>query len=218
MVVCPACGKENPEGFEFCGFCAAPLIAQSTTARELRKTVTVVFCDVVGSTALGESIDPEALRAVLARYFDRMREIVERHGGTVEKFIGDAVVAVFGVPLVHEDDALRACRAAVEMRDALPQLDLSCRIGVNTGEVITTTGETLATGDAMNVAARLEQAAAPGEVVIGEATYALVSNAVVAEPLSPLQLKGKALAGTRVPTRLGLRRAGSESRFPVRRP
>jgi class 3 adenylate cyclase/tetratricopeptide (TPR) repeat protein len=157
----------------------------------VRKTVTVVFCDVVGSTALGESVDPEALRTVLARYFNRMREIIERHGGTVEKFIGDAVVAVFGVPVVHEDDALRACRTAIEMRDVLPQLDINCRIGVNTGEVITTSGDTLATGDAMNVAARLEQAAEPGEVVIGEATHAIVGNAVVAAPLAHLQLKGK---------------------------
>jgi class 3 adenylate cyclase/tetratricopeptide (TPR) repeat protein len=153
--------------------------------------VTVVFCDVTGSTALGESTDPEALRALLARYFERMRGIVESHGGTVEKFIGDAVMAVFGVPLAHEDDALRACRAAVEMRDALPELGIRGRIGVNTGEVVTGTSERLATGDAVNVAARLEQAAAPGEVLIGEATDALVHEAVVAEPVEPLALKGK---------------------------
>ena len=120
-----------------------------------RKTVTVLFCDVTGSTALGESTDPEALRALLARYFERMKAIVESHGGTVEKFIGDAVMAVFGVPLVHEDDALRACRAAIEMRDALPELGVEARIGVNTGEVVTGTEERLATGDAVNVAARL---------------------------------------------------------------
>ena len=113
------CGGENPEGARFCNACAAPLAAPGV---EQRKTVTVVFCDVVGSTALGESTDPEALRALLARYFERMKAIVERHGGTVEKFIGDAVMAVFGVPVVHEDDALRALRAAVEMRDALPEL------------------------------------------------------------------------------------------------
>ena len=128
---------------------------------------------------------------LLARYFERMKGIVERHGGTVEKFIGDAVMAVFGVPAVHEDDALRACRAAVEMRDALPGLGISGRIGVNTGEVVTGTEERLATGDAVNVAARLEQAAAPGEVLIGEATQALVHEAVVAETVEPLALKGK---------------------------
>ena len=127
-----------------------------------RKTVTILFCDVTGSTALGESVDPEALRGVLARYFERMKAIVERHGGTVEKFIGDAVMAVFGVPVAHEDDALRAVRAAAEMRDALPELEVEARIGVNTGEVVTGTEERLVTGDAVNVAARLEQAARPG--------------------------------------------------------
>jgi class 3 adenylate cyclase len=125
-----------------------------------RKTVTVLFCDVTGSTALAECVDAEALRGVLARYFERMKEIVERHGGAVEKFIGDAVMAVFGVPVAHEDDALRAVRAAVEMRDALPGLGIQARIGVNTGEVVTGTEKRLATGDAVNVAARLEQAAA----------------------------------------------------------
>jgi len=154
--------------------------------------VTLLFCDVTGSTALGESTDPEALRALLARYFERMKRIVESHGGTVEKFIGDAVMAVFGVPQAHEDDALRACRAAVEMRDALPELGIRGRIGVNTGEVVTGTTERLATGDAVNVAARLEQAAAEGEVLIGESTHALVPGAVVAEPVEPLVLKGKA--------------------------
>src|SRR6266566_9229057 len=119
-----------------------------------RKVVTVLFCDVVGSTAPGESVDPEALQGLLARYFERMKGIVESHGGSVEKFIGDAVMAVFGVPVVHEDDALRACRAAVEMRDAFAELGISGRIGVNTGQVVTGKGETLATGDAVNVAAR----------------------------------------------------------------
>src|SRR5690348_8780534 len=157
-----------------------------------RKTVTVVFCDVTGSTALGERTDPETLRALLARYFERMEAIVESHGGTVEKFIGDAVMAVFGVPTAHEDDALRACRAAVEMRDAFPELGIGGRIGVNTGEVVAGTEERLATGDAVNVAARLEQAAQPGEVLIGEPTLALVTGAVVVEPVEPLALKGKA--------------------------
>ena len=140
--------------------------------------MTVLFCDLAGSTALGESLDPERLRALLARYFERMQGIVERHGGTVEKFIGDAVMAVFGVPVVHEDDALRAVRAAAEMRDALPELGLAGRIGVMTGEVVTGTEERLVTGDAVNVAARLESAAAPGEVLLGEPTLALVRDAV----------------------------------------
>jgi class 3 adenylate cyclase/tetratricopeptide (TPR) repeat protein len=156
-----------------------------------RKTVTVVFCDVTGSTELGESTDPEALRALLARYFERMSGIVEAHGGSVEKFIGDAVMAVFGVPAAHEDDALRACRAAIEMRDAFPELGIAGRIGVNTGEVVTGTEERLATGDAVNVAARLEQAAQPGEVLIGDSTLALVRASVEGEPVEPLTVKGK---------------------------
>ena len=122
----------------------------------------MLFCDVVGSTTLAESMDPEALRALLARYFERMSGVVERHGGSVEKFIGDAVMAVFGVPVVHEDDALRACRAAVEMREAFGGLGVEGRIGVSTGEVVAGTVERLATGDALNVAARLQQAAQPG--------------------------------------------------------
>jgi class 3 adenylate cyclase/tetratricopeptide (TPR) repeat protein len=152
----------------------------------------VLFCDVTGSTALGESLDPEALRTLLARYFEQMKAIVHAHGGTVEKFIGDAVMAVFGVPLVHEDDALRAVRAAEEMRDALPELGIQARIGLNSGEVVTGTGERLATGDAVNVAARLEQAAEPGQVLLGETTFWLVRDAVDAEPVEPLRLKGKA--------------------------
>ena len=156
-----------------------------------RKVVTVLFCDVVGSTALGESVDPEALQSLLARYFERMTAIVESHGGSVEKFIGDAVMAVFGVPVVHEDDALRACRAAVEMRDALPELGVEGRIGVNTGEVLAGTEERLATGDAVNVAARLEQAAAAGEVLVGSETLALVGAAAKVGEGRLLELKGK---------------------------
>ena len=128
---------------------------------------------------------------MLARYFDRMKAIVESHGGIVEKFIGDAVMALFGAPVAHEDDALRACRAAVEMREAFPSLGLKGRIGVNTGEVVTGTEERLATGDAVNVAARLEQAASPGDVLIGSRTLALVASAVDVEAVDPLRLKGK---------------------------
>ena len=159
--------------------------------REQRKVVTVLFCDVVGSTALGESLDAEALRALLARYFERMKAIIERHGGVVEKFIGDAVMAVFGLPAVHEDDAVRALRAAAEMQLALPELGVAGRIGVSSGEVITGTEERLATGDTVNVAARLQQAAQPGETLLGEATFRLARDAVEAEPVAPLELKGK---------------------------
>jgi len=190
VLTCPSCGQDNPDGSRFCNACGAEL-APEAAAREYRKVVTVLFCDVAGSTALGESVDPEALRALLGRYFDEMSAIVERHGGTVEKFIGDAVMAVFGVPQVHEDDALRAVRAAVEMREALPEIGIRARIGVNTGEVVVGTAERLATGDAVNVAARLEQAAAPDEILLGPQTAQLVRDAVETEPTEPLKLKGK---------------------------
>ena len=180
MWVCASCGQENPDGFKFCGNCGAPLAAPAP-AREVRKIVTVVFCDLTGSTALGDRTDPEALRATMRGYYDEMRTILERHGGTVEKFVGDAVMAVFGVPISREDDALRAVRAAWEMRTAVGELGLQARIGVNTGEVVAGEGDTLVTGDAVNVAARLEQAAEPGEVLIGASTRSLVRDAATVE-------------------------------------
>jgi class 3 adenylate cyclase len=189
---CTSCGKELSGEFTFCPFCGNAVATVPSRAREQRKVVTVLFCDVTGSTALGERLDPEALRALLASYFERMKAIVDRHGGTVEKFIGDAVMAVFGVPVVHEDDALRALRAAVEMRDALPELGIEGRIGVATGEVVTGTEERLATGDAVNLAARLEQAAQPGEVLVADSTWRLTRDAVDVESVEPLALKGKA--------------------------
>jgi class 3 adenylate cyclase/tetratricopeptide (TPR) repeat protein len=171
---------------------------------ESRKTVTVLFSDVVGSTSLGERLDPESLRRLMGRYFDAMRTVLERHGGSVEKFIGDAIMAVFGIPRLHEDDALRAVRAAAEMRERLAELNTELvrefeveivpRTGVNTGEVIAgdpSAGQSLVTGDAVNTAARLEQAAAPGEVLIGDATYLLVRDAVVVEPVEPVHARGK---------------------------
>jgi class 3 adenylate cyclase/tetratricopeptide (TPR) repeat protein len=181
---------------------------RSTSAqREARKTVSVLFCDVRGSTSLGERLDPESLRHVMDRYFERMETVITAHGGTVEKFIGDAVMAVFGIPVLHEDDALRAVRAAAEMRDTLAELneelrerwgvELTNRIGVNTGEVVAgdaEAGRTLVTGDPVNTAARLEQAADPGEILIGAETYQLTRHAVVAQPLDPLALRGKAAA------------------------
>src|SRR6266704_4174288 len=187
MRTCLSCGTENPEVFRFRGRCRSPL---AEAAPERRKTVTVLFGDVSGSTALGERLETEAVREVMLRYFERMRTILERHGGTVEKFIGDAVMAVFGVPVAHEDDALRAVRAAWEMRAGVAGLGLQARIGVNTGEVVAGEGETLVTGDAVNVAARLEQSAAAGEVLIGGETQRLVRDAVAAEPVQ-LDLKGK---------------------------
>jgi class 3 adenylate cyclase len=189
LVHCTACGTESPDGFRFCGSCGAALDGPAP-AREVRKVVTVVFCDLTGSTALGDTTDPEALRATMRGYYDAMRAILERHGGTVEKFIGDAVMAVFGVPVSHEDDALRAVRAAWEMRAAVPALGLQARIGVNTGEVVAGDGDSLVTGDAVNIAARLEQAADPGDVLIGADTRRLVRDAVQVEPRE-IAAKGK---------------------------
>ena len=202
MNSCANCGRENPDDAGFCNGCGKALVA-TPAPREQRKTVTVLFCDVTGSTAMGERLDPESLRQVMRRYFDAARLVIERHGGTVEKFIGDAVMAVFGVPVLHEDDALRAVRAALGLRDALTGLNVALerdyattvtvRTGINTGQVVTGTEERLATGDAVNVAARLEQAAAPGDIVIGPETWRLVRDAVSVEPLAPLELKGKSL-------------------------
>jgi class 3 adenylate cyclase/tetratricopeptide (TPR) repeat protein len=204
MVLCPNCGEENPEKFRLCGFCGTAL-APALPPQEVRKTVTIVFSDLKGSTAMAEKLDSEAVREVMSRYFDEMRGALERHGGTIEKYIGDAIMAVFGLPRVHEDDALRAVRAAVEMRERLAALNeeleqrwgvtIGNRTGVNTGEVVAgdvTTGQRLVTGDTVNTAARLEQAAPTCEVLIGEATYRLVRHAVEVEPVEPLELKGKA--------------------------
>ncbi len=202
MLVCQRCGSENSDGFRFCGSCGASL---AVDGREVRKTVTVLFSDVTGSTSLGERLDAESLRSVMSRYFEVARTVVERHGGTVEKFIGDAMMAVFGVPEVHEDDALRAARAAVELRASVVELGdeaerrwgarLQVRIGVNTGNVVAghpASGQSFVSGDPVNVAARLEQAAEPGEILIGLQTLALVRDAVRVETVEPLSLKGKA--------------------------
>ena len=195
MIECAECGQGNPDGARFCNLCGAPLAAGTAAAREVRKTVTVLFCDVVGSTALAERSDPEVMRGVMARFYAAVRAPVERHGGTVEKVIGDALMAVFGIPTVHEDDALRALRAALEMRDAVREMgEIQARIGVNTGDVLArdpTQGESLVVGDAVNVAARLEQAAEPGEVLVGEATWALVGHAARGEQVASIAAKGK---------------------------
>ncbi len=191
MVECPSCSRENADDARFCSACGAALVV-AEPAREQRKVVTVLFCDLVGSTALGESTDPEALRARMRRYFEDLRVILERHGGTVEKFVGDAVMAVFGIPAAHEDDALRAVRAASEMRAAITEHGLEARIGVNTGEVVVGgEGETLVTGDAVNVAARLEQAASAGDIYLSAETQHLVRDAVDVVAVAPLALKGK---------------------------
>ena len=173
-------------------------------AREVRKVVTVVFCDVMGSTSLGERLDPESLRGMMSRYFEVARTAFEHHGGTVEKFIGDAVVAVFGVPVAHEDDALRAARAAFELRESLGELNeelertwgahLKVRIGINTGDVVAgdpASGQSFVSGDVVNVAARLEQGAQGDEILIGAVTLSLLRDAVQVEAVEPLSLRGK---------------------------
>src|SRR5713226_7959688 len=145
MQVCPSCGEKNPDRFRLCGICGTKLAAE-LPEQEVRRTVTIVYSDLKGSTALGERLDAEMFREVLSQYFARMKAVLERHGGTVEKFIGDAIMAVFGLPRAHEDDALRAVRAAYEMKIALHALNtelerrwavtLENRTGVNTGEVV----------------------------------------------------------------------------------
>jgi class 3 adenylate cyclase len=198
MPACATCGHALTPDAKFCPNCGSP-VAAAAKPRETRKTVTVLFADVTGSTALGERLDPESLRAIMTRYFSEMKAIIERHGGTVEKFIGDAVMAVFGIPAVHEDDALRAVRAAADIRDRLAELNaeltasrgiaIRFRTGVNTGEVVAgdpATGQTLVTGDTVNTAARLEQAAPPGEIQIGRPTYNLVRDAVEVEPVESI--------------------------------
>jgi class 3 adenylate cyclase/tetratricopeptide (TPR) repeat protein len=201
---CARCGEPLPAGARFCPACAAPVAGGDESAAS-RRVVTVFFSDVAGSTELGERLDAEAVRGVMNRYFSAVSAALERHGGHVEKFIGDAVVALFGVPQAHEDDALRCVRAAVEARKAVRALgdDLDARLGVGigvrigiaTGEVVvgaSPASRTIATGDTMNTAARLQQVAPVGEILIGAATYRLVQGSVIADPVEPLDLKGKA--------------------------
>lgn len=208
MVKCPACAEDNPPKFRLCGYCGAPLAGAApppVRSHEVRKTVTIVFCDLKGSTALTERFDPEILHEVKDRYFKAMAAEIARHGGRVEKYIGDAIMAVFGLPIAHEDDALRAVRACLGMQAALGAVNASLldrfgvalanRTGVNTGAVVANIApgadQQLATGDAVNVAARLEQSAPENQIYLGESTYRLVRDAVTVERVEPLELKGK---------------------------
>jgi class 3 adenylate cyclase/tetratricopeptide (TPR) repeat protein len=203
VIACSRCGHPNDLNARFCSNCGAALGAVHVTT-ETRKVVTVLFADVVGSTNVGERTDPEALRRVMTRYFDEMKAVIERHGGVVEKFIGDAVMAVFGVPVAHEDDALRAVRAAAEIRTHLTAIDMDLqrergisvawRTGINTGEVVAGdagTGQRFVSGDAVNVAARLEQAAGGGEILIGPETFQLVRHAARTELVGEIAFKGR---------------------------
>ncbi len=201
---CPSCGSETGLGAQFCASCGHRLDRAAATEEE-RKLVTVLFADLTGSTALGEQLDPERLRALLSEYFAAMASVIELWGGTVEKFIGDAVMSVFGIPSMHEDDAERALRAALEMQARLGEMNpelrerhgvqLAMRIGVTTGEVIAGTegDQFMVTGDAVNVAARLQETAEPGHVLVGERTYFATRGAFAFEPREERSLKGKAL-------------------------
>jgi class 3 adenylate cyclase/tetratricopeptide (TPR) repeat protein len=206
VVICPSCGQENPEGFAFCGRCGTALATPAQRAQqEERKVVTVLFCDLVGFTSRSERADPEDVRATLRTYHDRVRREIERRGGTVEKFIGDAVMAVFGAPTAHEDDAERAVRAGLQILEAIvelneehPGLGLSVRVGINTGEAVVTLGanpaqgEAMVAGDVVNTAARLQSAAPQDAVVVGALTERITRDHIDYQPLEPATAKGKA--------------------------
>ena len=207
MLVCPSCGRENAEDARFCNNCATALSPVPATRKE-RKFATALFADLVGSTALAEREDPEVVQAVVGRTFDRLSEEIGRYEGLLEKFMGDAVLAVFGVPRAHEDDAERAVRAGLEMQAILSELNrgfaaegkpnLKMRIGVESGEVLVdmerASGprDRMLTGDAVNTAARLQTAAEPGQIVVGPSVYASTKDVIEYRPIEPLELKGKA--------------------------
>ena len=193
---CPACGQENPDGFRFCGACGAAL--EALPAREERKVVSVLFADLVGFTARAEAMDPEDVRALLAPYHARLREELERYGGTVEKFIGDAVMALFGAPVAHEDDPERAVRAAIAIRDWAMEEELHVRIAVNTGEALVAlgarpeAGEGMVSGDVVNTTARLQAAAPVNGILVGETTYRATREVIDYRDAEPARGKGKA--------------------------
>jgi class 3 adenylate cyclase/tetratricopeptide (TPR) repeat protein len=198
-VACPSCGKELPGEFPFCPFCGAALTeARLTPAREERKVVTVLFCDLVGFTARAEQLDPEDVRALLGPYHARVRSELERHGGTVEKFIGDAVMALFGAPTAHEDDPERAVRAALAIRDFATEEGLELRIGITTGEALISLdarpveGEGMASGDVVNTAARLQAAAPVNGILADEMTSRATGHAIEYREAPAIEAKGKA--------------------------
>jgi class 3 adenylate cyclase/tetratricopeptide (TPR) repeat protein len=204
-MVCPSCGKENPEGFQFCGFCRASLEDVPTAPiTEERKIVTVLFCDLVGFTARSDEADPEDVRATLRPFHQMLRREIERYGGTVVMFIGDAVMAVFGAPIAHEDDAERAVRAGLRILETIPglassrpELELSVRIGINTGEAVVALGarpeegEGIVAGDVVNAASRLQGAAPIRGIAVGELTYRITKDVFDYEELEPVTLRGK---------------------------
>ena len=202
MLTCASCGQENPDGFKFCGACGSPLVAPEPPPEEERKVITALFTDIVGSTATAEKLDPEDVRARLAAYYARVRRELESYGGSVEKFIGDAVVALFGAPVAHEDDPQRAVHAALAITRAVAKLNeedawlnLHIRTAVHTGEAIVVIGgavsEGMATGDVMNTAARLQGGAPVDGIVVSEATFRATAHAFEYRSGEPVQAKGK---------------------------
>src|SRR6476661_880633 len=205
MPACPRCGAAAGETARFCSACGAPLRDDPPRAVRGRKVVTVMFADVSGFTALAERHDPESLQQVMSRYFDEMRRVVELHGGTVDKVIGDAMMVLFGVPVLHEDDAVRAARCGLEMRAALDTLNdeidarwgerLRIHTGINTGEVVVgpgDDGQPVTWGDAVNVARRLQESAARGDILVGPVTARLLHGIAGLSPVTPMLLTGKA--------------------------
>src|SRR5438067_3708951 len=197
MPSCPVCGHETAENARFCAACGAAL-GSPGESREERKVVTILFADLVGFTSRAETLDPEDVRAVLAPYWERLRSELERLGGTVEKFIGDAVMAVFGAPVAHEDDPERAVRAALAIRDWVREEDeLQVRIAVNTGEALVllgarpAEGEGMVAGDVVNTAARLQTAAPVNGVLVGETTYRATRDLIEYAEREPVVAKGK---------------------------
>jgi len=198
MSVCPACGHENRAGAKFCPECGAALSASTVMTREERKVVTVLFADLVGFTSRSEQLDPEDVRALLSPYYARLRTELESFGGTVEKFIGDAVMALFGAPIAHEDDPERAVRAALAIRDWVVEQagDLQLRIAVNTGEALIALGahagqgEGMASGDVVNTTARLQTAAPVNGILVGETTYRATAEVITYRAAEPVSAKG----------------------------
>jgi class 3 adenylate cyclase len=201
MTTCPSCAQENPPEARFCNACGTPLPATAHGLEEERKVVTVLFADLVGFTSRAERLDPEDVRAFLSPYFARVRKEIEACGGVVEKFIGDAVMAVFGAPLAHGDDPERAVRAALAIRDAVaelngadPDLDLQLRIAVNTGEVLvslTAPAEGMVAGDVVNTASRMQEAAPTNGILVGEETHRATRSVIRYEEVDPVVAKGK---------------------------
>jgi class 3 adenylate cyclase len=204
VLTCPNCGQQNPDGFRFCGACAAPLTEEAPAVREERKVVTVLFCDLVGSTARAEQMDPEDVRALLSSYHERVRSDLERFGGTVEKFIGDAVMALFGAPVAHEDDPERAVRAGLAIREWAQEegSELQVRIGITTGEALVAlsadprAGEGMASGDVVNTAARLQTAAPVNGIVVDETTFRASRGTIDYREAARGEARGKADAVT----------------------